>query len=461
MPVDPSTTKYVIKAKIQAEGVVEKPDVVGAIFGQTEGLLGEELDLRDLQKTGRMGRIEVEVSSKKGRSEGTIVMPSSLDQVETAILAAALETIDRVGPCKASIRVNEIEDVRVAKKTKIVERAKNLLKTMLKNGKASDAAIADEVRQAVQVQEIMSYGSDRCPAGPNVASSDAIIIVEGRSDVLNLLKFGIKNAIAVEGTNIPRTIRDLSKERIVTAFVDGDRGGELILRELLQVAEIDFIAQAPRNREVEELTQKQIMKSLRNKMPAEQFIEMHGMQNIKMVGAEGTPQRAGSAKAGAGHTGGRARRNGRDRGSRNQRGGRNGRESRETPRGGGGTETRSERRGGFFSGITDRLRGGRDKRLSDEQMQYKDILNGLSGSFKAKLLNTRGHVIKEVPVRDLAEALNRPPEGLKTVIFDGVITQRILDLAHEKKVKTLVGVKFGSITKQPTGLEVLTKADLE
>jgi hypothetical protein len=70
-------------------------------------------------------------------------------------------------------------------------------------------------------------------------------------------------------------------------------------------------------------------------------------------------------------------------------------------------------------------------------------------------------VIKEVPVRDLAEALSRPPEGLKTVIFDGVITQRILDLAHEKKVKTLVGVKFGSITKQPTGLEVLTKADLE
>jgi DNA primase len=409
-----------------------------------------------------MGRIEVEVTSKKGRSEGSITMPSSLDQVETAILAAALETIDRVGPCKATIKVNDIEDVRVAKKTKIVERAKNLLKTMLKDQKQTDAAIADEVRQAVQVQEIISYGSDRCPAGPNVTSSDAIIIVEGRSDVLNLLKFGIKNAIAVEGTNIPRTIRDLSKERIVTAFVDGDRGGELILRELLQVAEIDFIAQAPRNREVEELTQKQIMKALRNKMPAEQFIEMHGMQDIKMAGAEVTPQGAGTAKAGAGHTGGKYRgREDRGQRGRNSKGGRSDRNGREQRGGGGGGgETRGDRRGGFFSGITDRLRG-RDKRLSDEQLQYKDILQGLSGSFKAKLLNTRGHVIKEVPVRDLAEALSRPPEGLKTVIFDGVITQRILDLASEKKVKTLVGVKFGSITKQPTGLEVLTKSDLE
>lgn len=453
MPVDPSTTKYVIRARISADGVVEKPDVVGAIFGQTEGLLGEDLDLRDLQKTGRMGRIEVEVQSRKGKSDGTIIMPSSLDQVETAILAAALETIDRVGPCKASISVNEIEDVRVAKKTKIVDRAKHLLKTMLKEHKESDMGIAAEVRQSVQVQEIINFGADKCPAGPNVTSSDAIIIVEGRSDVLNLLKFGIKNAIAVEGTNIPRTIKDLSKERIVTAFVDGDRGGELILRELLQVAEIDFIAQAPRNREVEELTQKQIMKGLRNKMPAEQFIEMHGMADIKMAGTEVGPQGAGPTKVSAGHTGrqefppgikGRDDRRDKDR---------NGRTGRD--RGGD-----RDRRGGFLSGITDRFRG-KEKRFSDDQILYKDMLQNLSGTFKANLLNQRNHVIKEVPVRDLAEALTHPPDGLKAVVFDGVITQRILDLASEKKVKTLVGVKYGSITKQPTELEVLTKSDLE
>src|SRR2546422_34180 len=277
MNIDPSTTKYLIQARLEAEGIVEKPDVVGAVFGQTEGLLGEELDLRDLQKSGRIGRIEVDVQSKKGRSEGTILIPSSLDQVETSILAAALETIDRVGPCKATIKVDKVEDTRVTKRNKIIERARSLLSSMVEESKTSGSDLLDEVRQSVQVSEIVSFGSERLPAGPNVADSDAIIIVEGRQDVLNLLRSGIKNAIAVEGTNVPKTIQELSKERALTAFVDGDRGGDLILKELLQVAEVDFIARAPRGKEVEELTQKQIMKCLRNKIPADQYVEMYGL----------------------------------------------------------------------------------------------------------------------------------------------------------------------------------------
>src|SRR3972149_2911174 len=277
MNIDPSTTKYLIQARLEAEGIVEKPDVVGAVFGQTEGLLGDELDLRDLQKSGRIGRIEVDVQSKKGRSEGSVLIPSSLDQVETSILAAALETTARVGPCKASIRIDKVEDVRVTKRNRIVERARQILGAMLEDSKTSGTDLLAEGRSSVQISEIVSFGPERLPSGPNVTDSDAIIIVEGRQDVLNLLRSGIKNAIAVEGTNVPKTVQELSKEKVVTAFVDGDRGGDLILRELLQVAEVDFIARAPRGREVEELTQKQIVKSLRNKIPAEQFIEMYGL----------------------------------------------------------------------------------------------------------------------------------------------------------------------------------------
>ncbi len=176
MNIDPSTTKYMIQARMEAEGIVEKPDVVGAVFGQTEGLLGEELDLRDLQKGGRIGRIEVDVQSKKGRSEGLILIPSSLDQVETSILAAALETIDRVGPCKATIKVEKVEDVRVTKRNKIIERARALLSTMIEDSKTSGSDLLDEVRQSVQVSEIVSFGAERLPAGPNIADSDAIII---------------------------------------------------------------------------------------------------------------------------------------------------------------------------------------------------------------------------------------------------------------------------------------------
>ncbi len=182
MNIDPSTTKYMIKARLQADGIVEKPDVVGAIFGQTEGLLGDELDLRDLQKSGRIGRIEVDVSSKQGKSDGEVLIPSSLDQVETVILASALETIDRVGPCKAKINVLSIEDVRITKRSKIIERAKELLTELIKQSKTSGIDLTESVRQSVQTEEIIHYGKERLPAGPNVTDSDAIIIVEGRSD---------------------------------------------------------------------------------------------------------------------------------------------------------------------------------------------------------------------------------------------------------------------------------------
>ncbi len=274
---DPNAIKYLVTARINADGVVDKPDVVGAIFGQTEGLLGDDLDLRDLQKNGRIGRIEVDVAYKGGKSDGVLTMSSSLDQVETSIISAALETIDRVGPCKASVRVIRIEDVRVSKRERIAERAKELLGELMEQARDTGAGMSNTLRASVQVDEITTYGKERLPAGPAVKDSDAIIIVEGRSDVLNLLKAGIKNAIAVEGTNIPKTIQDLSRERVATAFVDGDRGGELILRELFQTSEIDFVARAPRSQEVEELTAKALVKCLKNKVPGDQYMQMNNL----------------------------------------------------------------------------------------------------------------------------------------------------------------------------------------
>lgn len=426
MDIDPSTTKYLISAKLSTDGIVEKPDIVGAIFGQTEGLLGDELDLRDLQKSGRIGRIEVEVSSSKGKSEGIVYVPSSLDQVETAILASSLETIDRVGPCKARISIEKIEDVRVSKRNKIVERAKQLLTELLKASKVSGVDLADSVRQSVQIEEVMHYGKERLPAGPNLEDSDAIIVVEGRSDVLNLLKYGIKNVIAVEGTNVPQTIIDLSKEKVVTAFVDGDRGGELILRELLQVAEVDFVARAPTGQEVEELTQKQIVKCLRNKAPADQFAEMLNIPS------------------GAPKNGQKEVRREEERGDRNRHEEDRGRHVRER-------EQKPPPRPVEEKAV---------RRFSPEQARYKSVLEELSNSSKAKLLNSTGNVLKEVHVSTLADTLKETSEAVTAVILDGIITQRVLDIAVEKNISTVVGVKLGNIAKLPTSVEVLTKEDL-
>ena len=426
MDIDPSTTKYLISAKLSTDGIVEKPDIVGAIFGQTEGLLGDELDLRDLQKSGRIGRIEVEVSSTKGKSEGIVYVPSSLDQVETAILASSLETIDRVGPCKARITIEKIEDVRVSKRNKIVERAKQLLNELMKASKVSGVDLADSVRQSVQIEEVVHYGRERLPAGPNIDDSDAIIVVEGRSDVLNLLKYGIKNVIAVEGTNIPQTIVELSKEKVVTAFADGDRGGELILRELLQVAEVDFIARAPAGQEVEELTQKQIVKCLRNKVPADQFAEMLNIQGPSTKNGEKTGRRDEDR--------GERRRPEDDRG-------RHGREREQKP--------------------PSRFQEEKPvKRFSPEQQRWKAVLDELGNTSKAKILNASGNVLKEVHVSTLADTLKEGMEGVTSVVLDGIITQRILDIAVEKNISTVVGVKLGNIAKLPTNVEVLTKEDL-
>lgn len=265
----PDTTKYLIQIHLETEGVVDKPDVVGAIFGQTEGLLGEDLDLRDLQRTGRVGRIDVQIVSRRGETSGDIFIASSLDRAETAILAASLETIDRVGPCVAHVHVECIEDIRVAKRKKIIERAKELLLDAFEEDSIDSQDLLDEVRESIRIEKVRSLGEERVPAGPNVEESDAIIIVEGRADVLNLLRYGIKNSVAVEGTNVPKIIVSLCEKKTATVFLDGDRGGELILRELLQIADIDFVAYPPRGKSVEDLSRKEIVKALRNKVPVE------------------------------------------------------------------------------------------------------------------------------------------------------------------------------------------------
>lgn len=267
-----SFAKYMVYARMQAKGVVERPDVIGAIFGQTEGLLGNELDLRDLQQTGRVGRIEVNVKTNKGKSFADIIIPSSLDASETALIAASLETIDKVGPCDAEVEVTKVEDVRSQKRRYVMDRAKEILHAMMDStGMPDSQRMADMIKEAVRTWEVINYNGLAC--GPDIETSEEIIVVEGRADVINLLKNGIKNAIAIEGSKIPQPVIDLTKKKITTAFLDGDRGGDLDLKKLLDVADIDFVARADPGKEVEELTKKEIYKALREKVPLSQAVD--------------------------------------------------------------------------------------------------------------------------------------------------------------------------------------------
>jgi DNA primase len=377
MKNESTTTKYLVHAKIETNGVVDRPDVVGAIFGQTEGLLGDELDLRELLKSMRIGRIKVDITSNQGKSAGTIIIPSSLDRVETSIIAAALETIDRVGPCEAKITVERIEDLRDSKRESIIKRAKEILQRMEEEVPESQE-LSEKVKESVRVDEISEYQG--LPAGPTVQDSDAIVIVEGRADILNLLKCGIKNTIAIEGVSVPQPAIELCKNKTSTAFVDSDRGGDLILRELFQVAKIDFVARPPTGRSVEELTKKEILKALRSKVPATQV--MNGLRR--------GPTNYATAKY--------------------------------------------------------------------KFTKLREIAENMQGSLKGWLLDSSLEKREEVDVRNLKEKLLQE-NGVKAVVFDGVVTQELADIAKRKQVEYLVGM-MARVENRPAGVRILTLGEL-
>lgn len=397
------TTKYLIHLFLEAEGVVEKPDVVGAIFGQTEGLLGEDLDLRDLQRTGRVGRIDVQVSSKKGETRGDIYIASSLDRAETAILAASLETIDRVGPCIARVSVVSIEDIRVSKRKKIVDRAKEILIGSFEEGTIDSNDLIDSVRESMRIEKIGTIGEDKVPAGPNVLESDAIVVVEGRADVINLLRYGIKNAVAVEGTNISQTIINLCEKKTATAFFDGDRGGDLILQELLQVAEIDYVAYSPREKSVEDMSRKEIIKALRNKVPVEYVKEQESGEEEAGI-SDTLPPKLNAA--------------------------------------------------GKFSRKKDVSKKRAEKEEKKPQT-LNDQIDAVRGKRIARFLSTDLGVIRESKpdeVEKVAGELNGDVAGL---ITDGDVNQRILDLMVNKGLEYIVARDFKGIIKRPLTIRLI------
>ena len=393
--ISPVSAKYIVHATIDTDGTVERPDVIGAIFGQTEGLLGADLELRELQRSGRIGRIEVNVDTRAGKSQGSIIIPSSLDKAETSIIAAAMEIIQRIGPCNAKIKVSNIEDVRVSKRSFVIERAKELLKQMTDKVFPDSREIADEVAYSVRVMEIQSYGKERLAAGPAIDESDEIIVVEGRADVMNLLKHGIKNAIAMNGTSVPETIKELCKKKVVTVFVDGDRGGDLIIKELTAVTDIDFVTKAPAGKEVEEITNKEIHMALRAKIAAEQAKMELGRDN-------GNGRKLGLSRS-------------------------------------------SDRRSYARPSVQPRPASPSYKKPrtipSEDKAKLKDMLEDLVGTRGAYVLDEKMNIMGKVPISELATTIKSLSSGIYAVVFDGIVDKELLEVAESARVKYLVGME--------------------
>ncbi|RBI61688.1 DNA primase [halophilic archaeon] len=479
------TAKYLIHADITADGVVERSDVVGAIFGQTEGLLGDDLDLRDLQQSSKVGRIDVSVDSENGQSFGHVTIASSLDKVETAILAAALETIQRVGPCRASVSVASIEDVRAAKRREVVDRAKELLSSSFDDSVMTSDEILEEVRRSVRVEDITEY--EGLPAGPNVVDSDAVIVVEGRADVLTLLRYGVKNGVAVEGTNVPDSVAELTQERTTTVFLDADRGGDLIRKELEQVADVDYVAVAPPGKSVEDLSRDEVMTALRNKRPFEAFVEgetaaatdgsVFPAPERDPSGSDTDPSVEGEDAAtdadavtdedGTVATDGASASGPAESETAASPAGSEGSASTspadaETPAVA-STATENEPSADTDENVADETAS--DENASDGESDADSAPETLRGHVDAvvggergtaRLLDATFSVVDEVPAEEAFDAVESAAETPHAVVVDGTVGQRLLDVAAQRGVDHVVAREEGEFVKKPTSVRVLT-----
>ncbi|MFX0170447.1 MAG: DNA primase DnaG [Candidatus Hodarchaeota archaeon] len=406
--IDTSTVKYLIHEKFSINGVAERSDIIGALFGQTEGLIGEGLDLRELQKTSRIGRIAVKLQyqKKQRKTTGTIIVPSSLDRVETALLAAALETVDRVGPCVGKIALQKIEDVRESKRRQIITRASRILKSWDHEVAPDSISVLEEVLKEARISIIQKYGTENLPSGPGIQDSDNLIIVEGRADVVNLLKHGFRNVIAVQGTNIPPDVIELTRKKVTTAFLDGDHGGDLILRELIHLADLDYVARAPPNYEVEELTSKEILKALRTKIPIEQIMKEMNISLDEINSSEEEIDREKSDDL-----------------------------SKEIP-----------------IIVQSKPTASLSAKIPQNFVEYVENLP----EQEAILLGADSKVLKDkIPINELRNTILETKK-VETVIFDGIVTQRILDIASERGIKTIIGARQHDVTKKPLDINVYT-----
>jgi DNA primase len=395
--------KYLIKATITVDGIVEKHDIIGAIFGQTEGLFGEEFDLQTLQDKGRVGRIQISIKTHGGKTQGEILIPCNLDRAETALLAAMIESVERVGPYDAEIKVVDIIDLRVEKIKKIINRAVELLKSWRKEKTPDVKEIIKRIEDLLKVPEPVNYGPEGLPAGPGIDESDTIILVEGRADVINLLRYGYKNVIALGGAKrVPNTIKDLSTKKKITLLVDGDHGGDLVLKEVLRSIKVDYVARAPPNREVEDLTGKELEEVLNKAQSVFSYLEgllKQGNRDAQLL-LESQKKLHGIVKEVVEET--------------------------------------------FTIPIT-----------------ITETIKSLQGTLEAVLYTREWKEIKRIPVRDLVnEISSTEKDSIYAVVLDGIITQRLIDISSEKNIKILIGARIGKVDFKSPNVVTLTFSEL-
>jgi len=414
----PSTgiVKYHVKLKFEVDGLVEKADIIGAIFGQTEGLLGPEMNLNELQKVSKVGRIEVNVDTKSNIAKGDALIPMSTDISTAALIAAAIESIDKVGPFQARFGLVGIDDIRAIKKKVIVDRAKKIVQEWATKTISEGEEMLKDVYDASKPGKLTAFGKAQLACGTGVFDSGWIILVEGRADVINLLRGGFDNAIAIEGAKIDETVTKLTEGKKVIAFLDGDRAGDLILKELQGLVKIDKILRAPAGREVEECTPMEIAEILKDAMP---FVSADAQQ-LSSIQPQQTENRQTQK---------------RDRQEQV-------------------VQQQEEQR----TEIIANSNANQQEDAADIVSAVRDVYPQINETLEAVILDSSRKTLLKIPVSDVVKKLNSA-EGAKMLVLDGIVTQRLVEAADKAGIEYIVGHRMSDL-KKSTDVRVRTFGEM-
>jgi len=411
----PSTgiVKYHVKLRFEVDGLVEKADIIGAIFGQTEGLLGPEMNLNELQKVSKVGRIEVNVDTKPNMAKGDALIPMSTDISTAALIAAAIESIDKVGPFQAKFALVGIDDIRAIKKKVIVNRAKKIVQEWATKTISEGEEMLKDVYDATKPGKLTAFGKAQLACGTGVFDSDWIILVEGRADVINLLRAGFDNAIAIEGAKIDETVTRLTEGKKVIAFLDGDRAGDLILKELQGLVQIDKVLRAPSGREVEECTPLEIADILKEAIP---FVSADGQQSHSLPQAQSDHRQTQKHEK----------------------------------------QTQFDR--DEQQEIHAIASGNEHKDIPEILSVVREVYPQINETLEAIILDSSMKTLLKIPVSDVVKKLDST-EGAKLLVLDGIVTQRLVEAADKVGIEYIIGHRTGEI-KKSTDIRVRTFGDM-
>ena len=385
---DSGIVKYLVRLKFEVDGVVERADVIGAIFGQTEGLFGPEMNLNELQKSWKVGRIEINLESRNDKTRGEVIIPMSTDIGTAALIAAAVESVDKVGPCSARVTLGAIEDVRATKRKQIVDRAKVIVREWSSKTSSEGENVLKDVTESTKRAKVINYGMENLPAGPGVYSSELVYLVEGRADVVLFLRAGVENVVALEGTSVPDSIIELGKKKRLIAVLDGDRGGDLIEKELAQVVRVEKVIRAPTGKEVEDLTPIDVINMLRSEK-----LEAPPRASRRERAVEKAPEK-------------------------------------EEP-----------------------------QQEEPVVVKAKEIYPNLNGTLEAVLLDQNLSEVGRYPISELVQKM-QGTSGAYFLIFDGIVTQRLVESATKVGIKGIIGHRTGELSDLPEDVRIGTFRDL-